>query len=316
MLIGAIKNELEKLYRKKRIHVIIGILIFFSTLMMVIDYFDKDSQKVSNWEAPLEIQLNEMNNYLNTMQDKQSDEYKNLLNQSNKLEYQLTNDINPVVEGAAGSAISSVSGMFVKIILPILIVIVTADIIAGEASNGTLKSLLVSPLGRKNILFSKWIAATIVSIGAMLFSDILTYLTAIPLNGLGNWNDLIVVGTDTFRSIPIWQYMIQGLLLNILMIITLTSVFIMVSVLFETVTTSISLSICIVVFGGILTGLQDKLDLLKYFFILNLDLVSHLTGEFDLQNTSLLFSTVVMGGTLFLALCASFSVFSKKDMLV
>jgi ABC-2 type transport system permease protein len=203
MLIGAIKNELEKLYRKKRIQVIIGILIFFSTLMMVIDYFDKDTQKVSNWEAPLEIQLQEMNNYLNTMEDKQSDEYKSLLNQSNKLEYQLTNDINPEVEGAAGSAISSVSGMFVKIILPILIVIVTADIIAGEASNGTLKSLLVSPLGRKNILFSKWIAATLVSIGAMLFSDILTYLTAIPLNGMGNWNDLIVVGTDTFKSIPI-----------------------------------------------------------------------------------------------------------------
>jgi len=315
MLIGAVKNELVKLYKKKRLHVVAGIIIFFAVLMMVIDYFDDASAKEKNWKEPLVTQTEELNNYISTL-DKQSSEYKEMVKQRDKLEFQLEHDVNPEVGGAAGSAISSVSGMFIKIVLPVLIVIITADIVAGEASNGTLKSILVSPIGRSNILLSKWIAVIIVSIGAMLFSDILTYLSAIPKNGLGDWNSLIVVGEETLRAIPIWQYMLQGLLLNLIVILTLCSVFILISILFHTVTTSISLSICLVVFGGILSSLQGKLDLLKYLFILNLDIGAHLTGDFDLQNTSLLLSSSVMIATMIVSIYLSFAFFTKKDMLV
>ncbi|MCK2000993.1 ABC transporter permease [[Brevibacterium] frigoritolerans] len=315
MLFGAIKNELEKLYLKRRIHVVTGIILVFAVLMLVIDYVEKD-EIINDWKAPMESQVSEINAYLNTQENKESTEYKDMVNQREKLEYHLSHDINPELEGAAESAISGVTGMFIKIILPILIVIVTADILTGESSNGTLKSLLVSPMGRKNLLFSKWIAAIIISIGAMLFSDLLSYISAIPFSGLGNWNDLVVVGQEDFRGIPAWEYMIKGLLLNTLMIITLTSVFLLVSVLFQSVAISISLSICIVVFGGILASLQSKIDVLKYFFILNLDMGAHLTGQFDLTNTSLTTSSLVMVVTLILSFGLSFSIFTKKDLLV
>ncbi|WP_010175970.1 ABC transporter permease subunit [Bacillus coahuilensis] len=315
MVSGAIKNELEKLYYKRRIHVVIGIVLVFAVLMMVINYVDKN-EKIEDWKTPIESQVTEINRYLDTQLDKKSKEYKDMVNQREKLEYHLTHNINPEVDGAVGAAISGVTGMFIKIILPILIVIITADILSGEASNGTLKSLLVSPMGRKRLLFSKWIAATLISIGVMLLSDFLTYLTAIPFSGLGNWNDLVVVGQEDFSGIQVWKYMIQGLLLNTLMIVTLTSVFLLVSVLFQSIAISISLSICIVVFGGILASLQNKIDQLKYFFMLNLDLGAHLTGQFDLQNTSLTISSVVMLVTLIVALGLSFSIFTKKDLLV
>lgn len=314
MLKGAVINEIAKLYHKKRLHVVVGIILFFALMMMLINKFDKE-ETVKDWRTPAQAQVQEMNTYISTL-DKQSKDYKDILNHRNKLEYQLDHNVNPNVAGAAGAAISSVSGMFIKIILPILIVIVTADIIAGEASNGTLKTLLVSPMGRVNILFSKWIAATFVSIGAMLFSDLLTYLCSIPFYGLGNWNDMIVIGTDSFRSIPIWEYMLIGLLLNTVMIIALTSVFMLVSVLFQTVATSISLSICLVVFGGILANFQEKLSALKYLFILNLDLCAHLIGEFDLKGTSLIFSSIVLVVTVIVTLSVSYTIFTKKDLLV
>ena len=180
-----------------------------------------------------------------------------------------------------------------------------------------MKSLLVSPMGRKRIILSKFLAALIVSIGAMLLSDILTYITWQSLfYGMGSWNDLIVIGTENFRTIPIWEYMIYGLGLNIFMIITLISVFILISILFETAATSISLSISIVVFGGILGNFQGKLDALKYFFILNLDLASYLTGESTLLNTSLLLSSMVMLVTICIALSIAFIRFIRKDMLI
>lgn len=317
MLVGAIKNEMEKLYYKKRIHVVLGITLFFAALMLVMDFFDKEAaKKNSDWQTSLSSQVEEINKQLTTIENKDSDEYKKALNQEKKLEFNLKENINPEVGGAAGAAISSVSGMYIKVILPMLVIIITADILSGEGSNGTLKSLLVSPIGRKNILLAKWIAATLVSIGAMLVSDLLTYLTTIPKHGLGNWNDLIVIGTENFNSIPIWEYMIQGLLFNVLTIITLTSVFILISVLFNSVAISISLSISIIIFGGILTSLQYKIDFLKYMFVLNIDLAAHLTGEFNLQHTSLFLSSMVMIVTALLTLSLSFLIFTKKDLLV
>jgi ABC-2 type transport system permease protein len=316
MLSGAIKNELEKLYHKKRIHVVIGVILFFAILMVSLSYFDKDSESNVDWRTSTEEQVANMEAQLAAFDDKESADYKNFVNQKNKLEFHLENNINPEADGAAAMLTSSVTGVFIKLILPMLIVIITADLISGEAGNGTMKSLLISPIGRKRILLAKSLAALIVSVGGMLISDLLTYLTSIPFYGVGNWNDLIVVGSETFKAIPVWEYMVYGLLLNIVMIVTLISVFILISVLFETVATSISLAISIVVFGGLLGNLQDRLDSLKYFFVLNLDLASHLTGESTLQNSSLLLSSMVMLITVLIALSLAFLKFTKKDMLI
>lgn len=315
MLIGATKNELEKLYWKKRLHVLVGVILFFAVMMMTISYFDKDSSKKVDWKKEHEQQLIQIDSQISTLKP-QSTEYKQLVNQKNKMQYQLDNNINPDPRGAASMATSSVSGIFIKIILPVLIVIIAADMITGEASNGTMKSMLVSPAGRKTILLSKLLASLIVSIGIMMLSDLLTYLTAIPFYGFGSWNDLIVIGTESFRSIPVWEYMIYGLILNTLMIATLVSVFILISVLLESVSNSISLSISLIIIGGLLSNLQGKLDSLKFFFILNLDLASHLTNEFTLQNTSFSLSLIVMIATIAVALGTAFSIFNRKDMLV
>ncbi|VWX37683.1 hypothetical protein EXIGUO9Y_340010 [Exiguobacterium oxidotolerans] len=51
-------------------------------------------------------------------------------------------------------------------------------------------------------------------------------------------------------------------------------------------------------------------------FILNLDLASHLTNEFTLQNTSFSLSLIVMIATIAVALGTAFSIFNRKDMLV
>ncbi|MFB1051049.1 ABC transporter permease [Paraliobacillus sp. JSM ZJ581] len=316
MLIGAIKNEIEKLYFKKRIHVVIGIVLFFTLLMVTLSYFDKDNEDPIDWQITIEEQITGIESRLTTINNQSSDEYMNLVNQKEKLNFQLKNDINPEVSGATGDLASSVTGVFIKLILPVLIVILTADLIVGETSNGTMKSLLVSPLGRKKIILSKFLASLIISIGVMLLSNVLTYITSIPFYGLGSWNDLIVIGNENFKAIPIWEYILYGLGLNMVTIITLISVVILISVLFETVTTSVSLSLSLIVFGGLLGNLQSTLEVLKYFFILNLDLVSNIIGESTVHNTTFLVSLLTMLITMLLCFLLSFSIFSKKDMLI
>ncbi|MGL6033161.1 MAG: ABC transporter permease subunit [Kurthia gibsonii] len=315
MLLGAIKNELEKLYWKKRIYVLIGVIVFFTVMMMAISYFDKEDITKVDWKKEYEQQIIQIDRQMELVKP-QSSEYQQLKEQHDKMQYQLKHDINPEPKGAASLATSSISGMFIKIILPILIVIIAADMITGESSNGTMKSMLVSPAGRTIILSSKILAALIISISVMILSDLLTYLSAIPFYGLGSWHDMVVIGIEGFRAIPMWEYMMYGLILNILTIATLVSVFILISVLLESISNSIILSISLIVIGGLLANLQGKVDALKYFFILNLDSAAHLTNEFTLKNTSFSISITVMIVTMIIALSIAFTVFNKKDMLV
>lgn len=315
MLIGAIKNEIEKLFLKKRIHIVCGIVIFFAILTSSIDFFDPQS-KDTHWKENTEAQIQQIEKNLGQIGDKSSDEYKNLTHERQNLEYHLKENINPDLINAAVVATDSVSGTFIKIVLPLLIIIITADIITNESSNGTLKTLLASPMGRKNIILSKWIAASLISIGIMLFSDILGYITAIPFYGLGNWNDLLVIDFGHLRSVPMWAYLLIGLFLNCIMIITLVSVCILISVFFNTVTTSVSLSMAMVILGAILGGFQYKVDVLKYVFLLNFDIMSFITGDSTIQNSSITISFVTMVLTSILTLGIALKIFTKKDMLV
>jgi len=317
MLGGAIKNELEKLYYKKRIHLVMGIVLFFAFLMLGLEFFDKEpvTEQQKNWKAATETYVQQLSVQLDKT-DQNTSQYDQIEDQRNRLDFYLKQNINPELSGAVGMLADSVTGMLIKIILPILVVIITADILTGEASNGTLKSLLVGPMGRKNIILSKWISAAVVSISAMLLSDLLTYIFAIPFHGFGSFTNQVVIGVHHFTSIPAWLYVVIGLLLNIVLILTLVSVSLLISIVCKTVASSVSLAMSMVIFGSLLGNFQHKIDSLKYFFFTNFDLVSFLTGEFTVQNSSFVIALCSVTFTGMIAFMLSAGILLKRDMLV
>lgn len=74
--------------------------------------------------------------------------------------------------------------------IPILICLVTGDTIAGEASSGTLRMILLRPFTRTQIYLAKTITGFIYTISLILFLAIMTYGMGYLLFGSG---DLIVL---------------------------------------------------------------------------------------------------------------------------
>tara|TARA_B100001093_G_scaffold516615_1_gene595828 strand:+ start:448 stop:1284 length:837 start_codon:yes stop_codon:yes gene_type:complete len=74
--------------------------------------------------------------------------------------------------------------------IPILICLVTGDTIAGEASSGTLRMILLRPFSRTQIYLAKTITGFIYTISLILFLAIMTYGMGYLLFGSG---DLIVL---------------------------------------------------------------------------------------------------------------------------
>lgn len=91
--------------------------------------------------------------------------------------------------------------------IPLLVALVTGDLISGEAAMGTIRLLMTRPLSRTSVLFSKFFA------GAVYVFILLVWLGLVSL-GIGllifGTGDLIVLKSETITIIPandtLWRF--------------------------------------------------------------------------------------------------------------
>ena len=75
--------------------------------------------------------------------------------------------------------------LVLPVFLPITVAIVAGDAVAGEASAGTLRYLLVRPVGRLRLLVAKLVSITVFVLLAVLFVTVTGYLVGVALFGFG-----------------------------------------------------------------------------------------------------------------------------------
>lgn len=112
--------------------------------------------------------------------------------------------------------------------VPILVCLVTGDMISGEASKGSLRLLLQRPFSRTQIFFAKWIAASIYTISLVLFAGLLAYGLGYLLFGDG---DLFVVRQmiNVINEDDVaWRFLF-GLGIGVLAMLVVSSLSLMIS---------------------------------------------------------------------------------------
>lgn len=91
--------------------------------------------------------------------------------------------------------------------IPLLVALVTGDLISGEAAMGTLRFLLTRPVSRTQVLFSKFLAGSVYTLSLLVFLGLLSLGTGLLIFGPG---DLIVLKTDQLIILPsddiLWRF--------------------------------------------------------------------------------------------------------------
>jgi len=77
--------------------------------------------------------------------------------------------------------------------MPLLVAIVTGDLVSGEAANGTIRLLATKPVSRHNIIMAKFIAGSVYTIALILWLGIFSLGLGLLFFGNG---DLIVLNSD------------------------------------------------------------------------------------------------------------------------
>ncbi|MGZ4164611.1 MAG: ABC transporter permease [Tumebacillaceae bacterium] len=171
------------------------------------------------------------------------------------------------------------------IFIPLLSVLLVADIVSGEQTGGTIKLLLIRPASRTKILFAKYIT----SVSANLLVNILLFglLTVSMLLVLGtkHGDDPTAVGVRTHLQtivqgggvqnmtvtdashatiISMQSYAINGMLLTLLATVAMCTLGFFCSVLVRSAAVSTGLSMGIVIIGTILLSIGRTLTWKKY----------------------------------------------------
>ena len=334
-MLKLIENEVIKMVFKKKLMLITGILLILIMLFSygenytyknTISRFSKATGQTQNydWKLLVKQQISDLKTRLNSPYIQESN--KNSVNiQIEQLEYYIDNNINPITPGAAKFTVKFMQ-QAVFMFLPLLIIILAGDSVSGEFSTRTIKVLLTRSVPRWKVLLSKYIALLILSTIVILETALISILVSgIMFQNFG-WNEPVATGfkvisgkldsTNVVRVFE-WQYIILIYSLGWFVANTIATISFMVSVLVRNTSTSIGIMMAALIGGSFLQFFLTDWPLVKYFFVININLPQYLTGSFQpINGMSLVFSSLVLGAWSITALIISFLVFNKQDVLV
>jgi ABC-2 type transport system permease protein len=326
-LFNLVYNEVLKVIRKKRILVVTLILLVLIPIFTYAQYQTVQNAVkqlgTSDWKVMLQQQIVDQQNRLSSSNLPQ--EWKEFIRLNVKQQqYYLNNNINPTAPGAP-TFIRKFVEQSVSLFLPLLVVILAADIVSSEHSGGTIKLLLTRPVKRWKILLSKYIAL-LLSISLMvMITAILGYLISGVIFGYKGWTMPVLTGFQTQNGqlittnvylIPQWRYILMAYGLAWFACIAVGTLSFMVSVLVRSTSSSMGIMLAAVISGTLLGQLAPSWNALKYLAFTNLELTNYLSGQPVLvTGMSLPFSLAVLSIWSLIGLIVAFVVFTRRDVL-
>lgn len=321
-----IYNETLKMIRKKRLLVIVLILLVLIPIFTYAQY--KSVQNAvkqlgtSDWRAVLQQRIVDQQNRLSSSQV--PPEYKALIKfRIAQQQYYLDQGINPNAPGAP-TFVRQFVERTISLFLPLLMIILAADMVSGEHTSGTIKSLLTRPLSRWKILLSKYLTLLLMVSVVLLLTFTLSYLISGIIFGYKGWSLPVITGfqrhgaqliTTYVHMIPQWQYILLAYGLAWFVCLAVATISFMVSVLVQNTATSMGIMLAALITGSLLEQVGTYWETVKYYVFTNLRLTDYLAGNPTIiQDMNLPFSLTILSTWSLIALIIAFITFSRRDV--
>ncbi|ENQ3079671.1 ABC transporter permease [Bacillus cereus] len=320
-------NEAEKIYRKKRIVVVMLILAILIPIFVYAQYREVQTTikrlGTNDWKVSLQQQIVDSQNRLNN--SRLPEEWKSWLKvRVQQQQYYLEHNINPSAPGAP-TFVRMFIEQGITLFIPLLVMIVAIDIVSGERSDGTMKMLLTRPIRRWKILLSKYVTMVLFISLILLLVGVLSYAFSGIVFGYAGWDLPVLTGfvteKDTLNTsfvhlIPQWQYIVMAYGLAWFVAIVVGTISFMVSVLIRNTPAGMGVMLAALIAGGILNNFATSWEGAKYIFSVNLSLTDYLSGQLPaLQGLSMSFSLLNLTIWAVVSLMIAFAVFTKQDMV-
>jgi ABC-2 type transport system permease protein len=333
-LVNIVKNEILKIFYKKRMHVITAILLIVIILFAYGEHYtlSKAQERAAvqfeieneeEWKNILELQLADLERRLDSayIPDRGKASIRVRVEQ---IKFYIDYDVNPI-----SSSVARFMGRLIEqsifLFLPLLIILLAADMVSGEMTFGTIKLILTRPVKRWRIIMGKLLALSMLEMVVISMIALLSYLIASMVFSYSGFNEPVVTGfrvlenqldTSAVRTIPQWQYLLMVYAIAYFVAFVIGSLSLMVSVMVQSTSASIGIMMSTLIGGSFLSLFISEWEITRYFFTTNLNLTSYLTGDFQIvEGLSMSFSILVLLGWSIGAIIIAFIFFTQKDIL-
>lgn len=182
--------------------------------------------------------------------------------------------------------------------IPVLLVIVTADVVSGEINSGTIRLMLTGTISRRNLIFAKSLAVFLYVLIFMLFMSVITLVPSLIIFGKG---DLLVFsnGIQVLLQSEVLFRFALSFAYGTLSMFCFASLSILCSVVFKNTLTAILVSLGLLIISTLLQsfgfGIFDAIQpyLFTYhmtqwqlFFVREIPLIEILTSALFLISMS------------------------------
>lgn len=334
-MFNLIENEVTKMISKKRLMFVFAILI---VLITIFAYGQNQSlartkaqlsqrmgvTATDDWRKLADQQIIDIKNRLDSpyMDEKSKSSSRVRMEQ---LQYNLDNNINPLEQSAAKfTTLFMQQAIF--LFLPLLIIMLSSDMVSGESSSGTIKLLLVRNVPRWKILLSKYLTLVVLEVLVVFFAFVLAAIISGFFFGFGGWYAPVATGFKVLagqldstgvRNVPQWQYSLMVYSLAFFVAFVVGSISFMISVLVKSTAASIGIIMSTLVAGNFISFFLSDWKITRYMFMVNLRLTDYLSGSFQpIEGMNMLFSITVLLGWAIASIIISFVYFTKQDILV
>lgn len=263
-----------------------------------------------------------------------------LLQEIERIELLLSTDTSPDDEYLNTSAnylytnIVIISAAF----LTFGLILFNSETVSGEYNPGTLKFLLIQPVTRIKVLLSKFFVMVLSSLALIIGGQGLVTVIVGLLKGFGNFQRPMLVGqkfeiimengyqtlqevSGSGNFISLWKYILLMLILEVLLIVTITAFVFMISTLSKSSIVATTLGISLLLGSNIIYSLSTKYRKLSYLNFFHFgDIEGILSGSIIRETNAFLFTynnviiVCIVSTLVFVGI--ALGVFKKRDLLI
>lgn len=320
-------NEFEKLYFRRRLHVVFLLLLILIPLFVYAQYKQNETVQKRLGSDDWRLQTTQLiaDNENRLAASRLPEEWRKwLVMRNEQLRTYLALDVNPNAPGAP-SFVKAFMEQGMTLFIPLFVMIVSIDLLSGEKSEGTLRALLLQPVGRSQVFLAKGVTLCLTVPVILLLVAGLAYLISGLVFGYRGWTLPLVTGfsvrgetLDTSRVylIPQWRYVLElyGLGWYVSTVVGWISFFI--ASLVRGSSAAMGTVFSFLLAGEILTNYASSFREAKYIFSTNLDLSVYLSGLMPpIEGLTPSFALINLGIWGLLACIGSYLLFTRSDVI-
>lgn len=312
------KNETEKALSKKVVILFVwaSLLLVFILGLRIKDapgYFSEYTME--KWRVFLQSEIEQNNSMINdpTIGYSSQSVLTEMINQNKVYQYQLDNDIPPILGNSASTLVLKTNEVFLFII--ICVIVLSCYLITTEYANGTMSRLLVTGAKRWKILLSKYLSVIILSFAFMIVFILCAILCGWIMFGFDDFSVKYVFfnGSEVVARNVLTQ-IVHCFCYNFLSLFSIVSLAIMIAVLTRSNLLGMTISFGVATFGSLLCMAFPDSSLLKYTLFANTDYSRYLMGTVGYGQSTPLFSLAVLVIHAILFIAVSFAVYTHRDV--